>query len=233
MTERWKPIPGYEYEVSDHGRVYSGITDRILIPSCNPRTNYLTVNLRRNCKAKATYIHRLVAFAFVGDPPSPKHRVVHKDRDRANNVHTNLEWKLPPHRARRELQALRWRPRPSCACARNAETPPRLQALPAKGTGSTPVHPTRSADVAARNGKQRRRTTSRSRPRPALRPGIRRASRVNFQAKRPANVGEGTPCPPWHRREPSDPPGQSYDSLPTDFSRIAQASSPYFPFHSE
>lgn len=37
-------------------------------------------------------VHRIVAFAFLGSPPSEKHIVDHIDTDRSNNCATNLRW---------------------------------------------------------------------------------------------------------------------------------------------
>lgn len=50
-----------------------------------------TVGLRR-----FEYVHRLVARAFLGPPPSPKHtQINHKDGDRGNNSVANLEYATP------------------------------------------------------------------------------------------------------------------------------------------
>jgi hypothetical protein len=40
-------------------------------------------------------VHRIVAFAFLGSPPSGKHVVDHIDRDRTNNRVENLRWLSP------------------------------------------------------------------------------------------------------------------------------------------
>lgn len=36
--------------------------------------------------------HRLVALAFLGAPPTPKHQAAHRDGDRRNNRADNLRW---------------------------------------------------------------------------------------------------------------------------------------------
>ena len=42
---------------------------------------------------KTHLVHRLVAKAFLEQPPSEKHTIVHHiDGDRANNHAENLEW---------------------------------------------------------------------------------------------------------------------------------------------
>ena len=53
---------------------------------------YLTCRLRDdNGKAKTLYIHKLVALAFL-PCDDPTRRVVHRDKNRANNRLENLEW---------------------------------------------------------------------------------------------------------------------------------------------
>lgn len=87
MSEIWLPIDGYQYEVSDRGRIRNAINARVLklIPFTN---RYLGVNLG---KGKRHLVHRLVARAFVPGFVDGLD-VNHKDGDRANNAPTNLEW---------------------------------------------------------------------------------------------------------------------------------------------
>lgn len=97
--EIWRPVSGYEglYEVSNQGRVRSfhksirnPEVPRILAPG-NVR-GYRQVCLRKNGENASGLVHRLVALAFVGHPPTPDHQVNHKDFNKANNVPENLEW---------------------------------------------------------------------------------------------------------------------------------------------
>lgn len=68
MPEVWKDIPGYEgrYRVSDLGRVFSHITNRILKPATGAKNKYLRVMLGAG---NSQYIHSLVLLAFVGPCP--------------------------------------------------------------------------------------------------------------------------------------------------------------------
>lgn len=100
MSERWRPIPGFEgsYEASDLGRVRS--LDRwvngVHIPGVYmkgyPDSNgRIQVTLRKNGKAYHRRVHILVLEAFVGPPP-PGMVGCHWDDDRSNNRLPNLRW---------------------------------------------------------------------------------------------------------------------------------------------
>lgn len=101
MNESWRDIDGYEgkYQVSDRGRikslsryrvVNSLMPERIMI-SCSHRSGYRVVWLRKPKEHRKFFVHRLVASAFISNPES-KPIVNHKDRDKANNRVSNLEW---------------------------------------------------------------------------------------------------------------------------------------------
>jgi hypothetical protein len=98
-TTEWRAIPGWpEYEVSECGevrRVQGGLVaraGRTLKPWINKQTGYLQVGLWRNNRQSRMTVHRLVALAFLGAPPSPAHIVAHADGTRRNNHWTNLRW---------------------------------------------------------------------------------------------------------------------------------------------
>lgn len=50
----------------------------------NENTGYMEIGSER--------VHRIVAFAFLGEPPTPQHIVDHIDTNRRNNRPQNLRW---------------------------------------------------------------------------------------------------------------------------------------------
>ena len=107
MKEIWKDIEGYEglYQVSNLGYVRSLDKIKEVINNnkkylktikgkelkCSFHDGYRTVGLIKDGKVKTTYIHRLVATAFVKNPNN--YNVVnHIDEDKSNNYYKNLEW---------------------------------------------------------------------------------------------------------------------------------------------
>lgn len=90
MEEIWKDIPSYEgnYQVSNIGRVYSKITNKILKQS-KTTTGYKKVELYRNKQKKSVRVHRLVMYAFFG---VKKDIINHKDGNPLNNNLNNLEY---------------------------------------------------------------------------------------------------------------------------------------------
>jgi hypothetical protein len=100
-SERWKAIPSYAYEVSCRGRVR-----RVGRPPLTPRRHSNGYSRVQLCDAlsgnRDFYIHRLVCFAFYGEPPTPDCHADHINGDRADNRLENLQWATPEdNRARR------------------------------------------------------------------------------------------------------------------------------------
>jgi len=94
----WRDIAGYdgEYQVDENGNVrrktltyrnrFSEVVRQKALPS-----GYKQVWLGGR-DGENHYVHRLVAFAFLGPPPSDRHQVAHWDGDKANNSVANLRW---------------------------------------------------------------------------------------------------------------------------------------------
>ena len=93
--ERWKPIFGYDglYEVSDLGRVRSKKYGkvRVLRPG-KTGGGYFTVNLCKDGKHNTTYIHRLVAQAFIENTDETKTLINHRNECKSDNRVSNIEW---------------------------------------------------------------------------------------------------------------------------------------------
>lgn len=106
----WRTVRGFEhYEVSDDGQLRSwrrkackwrksqAKSNRrespiLLNPATSPR-GYRIANLTNDSAHRMLGVHRLVAIAFLGDPPSPDHTdVAHNDGNPSNNHVSNLRW---------------------------------------------------------------------------------------------------------------------------------------------
>lgn len=126
----WKAVEGFEdrYLVSNHGEVYSFVTDRILRPG-KTGDGYYTINLcRPGQRQRSHYIHVLVAKAFI---PNPMHKptVNHKDGNRDFNVVDNLEWATYSENHKHAYDHLGRKP-PKARCgADNNKSVPVLQHL--------------------------------------------------------------------------------------------------------
>lgn len=105
QNERWAPIDGFNglYSVSSAGRVRSEarvvvyasgkkqtVRERIMSPATK-RSGHQSVMLYGGAR-KRFHIHRLVALAFIGEPPTALHEVAHCDGNPANNCADNLRW---------------------------------------------------------------------------------------------------------------------------------------------
>ena len=98
MIEEWRPIEGYEglYEVSSLARVrklkrWKGMYGHIM-SACNGPNGYLQIGLRKKGGTrKHTYLHILVAQAFVPNPNGLP-EVNHEDGVKDHCLPDNLVW---------------------------------------------------------------------------------------------------------------------------------------------
>lgn len=87
----WRPVVGWEglYDVSSEGRVRRGSgTERCGTPT---KSGHVLISLSQHGRTYQTYMHRLVAEAFIPNPEG--HPLVrHWDDDPSNNTVENLRW---------------------------------------------------------------------------------------------------------------------------------------------
>ncbi len=108
-VEEWRSVPGYEksYLVSSFGRIQS-IDKSVTQKNCWGRFQtriykgkmlkhtvnkfgYLAIELNQDGKTLTTFIHRLVAMAFLPNPEN-KRTVNHKEGNKKDNRYFMLEW---------------------------------------------------------------------------------------------------------------------------------------------
>ena len=96
MEEEWRPVANFEgYCVSNLGRVRSnqlwrGVQGRIRKLN-DSGGGYLGLGLQRHGVQITVNVHRLVAEAFIPNPDG-KPVIDHIDRNKQNNVVSNLRW---------------------------------------------------------------------------------------------------------------------------------------------
>lgn len=88
MIENWKPIPDFNYEVSDLGRVRNQ-QGHIMAKHIGP-TGQNLLFLRKGSKYKLKTVARLVAEAFIPNPDNLKF-VKHLDK-KSDDKASNLKW---------------------------------------------------------------------------------------------------------------------------------------------
>lgn len=105
-AEEWRVIRDFpKYEVSNLGRVRrrfdcarakAGNLAALHAPGPKTKARYVSCNLYGESgladSRRRINVHRLVALAFLGDPPKDREQVNHKDCDTSNNRVENLEW---------------------------------------------------------------------------------------------------------------------------------------------
>ena len=92
MEEEWKPIAeNPEYECSSMGRFRNKRTGKFLRGCVDKNTGYLRVTLVIGGKMMIKNAHQWIMRTFIPNPEN-KLTVNHRDKDRTNNILSNLEW---------------------------------------------------------------------------------------------------------------------------------------------
>jgi len=95
-----KDVIGFEgrYKITEDGKVYSVLTGVFLKPSDDTH-GYDLVNLtfaerkeNGKCKQIVKKVHKLLAFAYLGELPKDKPITNHKDGNKKNNHISNIEY---------------------------------------------------------------------------------------------------------------------------------------------
>lgn len=93
MSE-WRKIKSLKflYEVNENG-VIRNVKSKKVVSGYVEKNGYVRVKFENKCLGNVvrTSVHRLVAEAFIPNPDGLP-EVNHKDRNRANNCASNLEW---------------------------------------------------------------------------------------------------------------------------------------------
>ena len=97
INECWRSIDGYiNYQVSNTGRVRNASNGKMLSDLRVDGRGYVMVRLCKDGVGKNHKTHRLVAELFIPKPNSDtKLEVDHIDKDKRNNIATNLRWVTP------------------------------------------------------------------------------------------------------------------------------------------
>lgn len=114
MQELWKSVPfkpfNEKYQVSNLGKVkpikkskFSNMKGEFLRYGVGAR-GYAFVTFYHEGIHKQCSVHRLVAYAFIGDPPKSKNIVCHLDDNKLNNVADNLIWGSPQDNMRHKVE---------------------------------------------------------------------------------------------------------------------------------
>lgn len=92
MREQWKDVPGYEglYRVSNMGNVRGMRRGKILKPATTTK-GYLYLGLSKDGVVRQMRVHRIVALAFIGEPPKGGH-TRHLNGVKTDNRAANLKY---------------------------------------------------------------------------------------------------------------------------------------------
>lgn len=129
----WKVVPGFQaYEISEYGRIRRRFTEpkRPNVGEAGSEVTitrgsmgYFTAGLKSDDGVRQKRrVHRLVALAFHGPPPSDQHHAAHNDGTKNNNHYTNIRWATPAENsADRDRQGRGWlgKRMPTCQGSRH------------------------------------------------------------------------------------------------------------------
>ncbi|CAH6421696.1 HNH endonuclease [uncultured virus] len=93
-NEEWKDcstIGLQDYLASSFGRIYSMKTGKVLSGNMRP-DGYWKVDIVQNSQNKKISTHKIVCRTFHGDSSDPSYTVDHIDRNKSNNLPSNLRW---------------------------------------------------------------------------------------------------------------------------------------------
>jgi hypothetical protein len=90
--EEWREIEGFSrYKISSEGRVWDTRDERDIPQVVNG--GFCCVNIHSDIGVKTLgKVHRLIAIAFLPNPEN-LHLVAHRDRNKLNNIISNIFWK--------------------------------------------------------------------------------------------------------------------------------------------
>lgn len=91
--EGWRPVEGWPYEVSSLGRVRN-LSGRMLAQVPHNH-GYMQVWLADKGRRMKEYVHRIVARAWWGEPPTPDCHADHINGVRSDNRMSNVRWLSP------------------------------------------------------------------------------------------------------------------------------------------
>lgn len=81
-----------KYWAAHDGRIWSDYWNKWMKPGMGSNSGYAQINLTTESGPRRFSVHRLVAMAWLGEPPSDDHRVNHKNGNKHDNRVDNLEW---------------------------------------------------------------------------------------------------------------------------------------------
>ena len=83
---------GEEYLVRDNGAVLRKTRPGQRVRKCDNEWTFGKVNTKGYFCISSALVHRIIAVAFLGEPPTDQHIVDHIDTNRSNNRSDNLRW---------------------------------------------------------------------------------------------------------------------------------------------